>query len=554
MNEEAFQDLYEEFVNTGYRGTKADFKVLMQENREAFLDGYKSFTSTGYNGSEQDFATLIGVNVPVKKKDFQENMDGSGEDSSLESSTLDPSQLDFTFDVNQVRGQDTRGKDYRNPMDNIGMYPDAQTLERARAQQKADFDYTMQLERQELAEDAPFLKARQNTERLAESQRQDLDQSLALGIQADEDFINSLSTIDGNLIDKEEEEVVPFLREQFSKYGFIFEETGIGDAMIVTSPDGSRSIEIDLDPFKSKTEIAESKKLKNFIKNNLSLKPMESPSDEVSKAMKAKNLREVGRTNKDGTISTVLMQSAEIDGKFVAYPTLFPKDPDAYTSRYMSWMELDGMDAYNKAIERDEVFVFDTDEEAQRFAEGGWKNISTHDAEAKAFYDERGRDYQREKAIADEYEQVKGMLDFLETAPRLLSDVPEGQRDGVSNLYINGRLRSDYGTIEKELNARYEELKDDYLDDEAELIREDFDLRLQKKFRESAGDAVRVNNIAKQNLDEVEKQSLLAFGVKPNQLNSVVPVNETETAMKKQLQQRYVDALANSEKAADVRL
>ena len=68
MNEEAFQDLYEEFVNTGYRGTKADFKVLMQENREAFLDGYNSFTSTGYNGSEQDFATLIGVNVPVKKK------------------------------------------------------------------------------------------------------------------------------------------------------------------------------------------------------------------------------------------------------------------------------------------------------------------------------------------------------------------------------------------------------------------------------------------------------------------------------------------------------
>ena len=71
MNEEAFQDLYEEFVNTGYRGTKADFKVLMQENREAFLDGYNSFTSTGYNGSEQDFATLIGVNVPVKKKTFK---------------------------------------------------------------------------------------------------------------------------------------------------------------------------------------------------------------------------------------------------------------------------------------------------------------------------------------------------------------------------------------------------------------------------------------------------------------------------------------------------
>ena len=67
-NEQALQDLYKEFVKTGYRGSKEDFKGLMSSNDDAFQDGYKSFTSTGYNGNENDFAELLGVTVPVKKK------------------------------------------------------------------------------------------------------------------------------------------------------------------------------------------------------------------------------------------------------------------------------------------------------------------------------------------------------------------------------------------------------------------------------------------------------------------------------------------------------
>jgi hypothetical protein len=68
MNEQAFDDLYKEFVNTGYRGSKADFKVLLQTNPNAFSDGYGAFTSTGYKGSDEDFAKLMGVVNPLKKK------------------------------------------------------------------------------------------------------------------------------------------------------------------------------------------------------------------------------------------------------------------------------------------------------------------------------------------------------------------------------------------------------------------------------------------------------------------------------------------------------
>ena len=74
------------------------------------------------------------------------------------------------------------------------------------------------------------------------------------------------------------------------------------------------------------------------------------------------------------------------------------------------------MDAINRAYDRGEVFEFETAEEAERFAAGSWKEIGTHDAEAKAFYSERGLDYTREKALQDEYEDVKNMLEFIEGA------------------------------------------------------------------------------------------------------------------------------------------
>lgn len=50
--------------------------------------------------------------------------------------------------------------------------------------------------------------------------------------------------------------------DNFQKYGFTFEEAGLGDAMLVTTSDGKNTISIDLDPFTSKTEVLESQKLK----------------------------------------------------------------------------------------------------------------------------------------------------------------------------------------------------------------------------------------------------------------------------------------------------
>lgn len=107
-------------------------------------------------------------------------------------------------------------------------------------------------------------------------------------------------------------------------------------------------------------------------------------------AERARNLRPTARLNEDGTESTVLMASMEVDGKNVAIPTLFPKDPNNVTSNPEDWMELDAMEAYNTALERGEVFEFETPDEANAFAEGSWKvdtPVEQPRTEADQFFD-----------------------------------------------------------------------------------------------------------------------------------------------------------------------
>ena len=570
MNEQAFNDLYEQFVTTGYRGAKSDFKNLMSTNPDAFNEGFGEFTNTGYNGDADAFAALIGVVNPLKKKESTEiTTDFSSENGSSDSSenpptndsipeadsanvdipVFDPNTFDFG-NPGEVVGQDSREDGYRDPLSSQGMYPEMETLERNRDQQRADFQATSENIQSEQAD----LEAQQETERLADIQAREIAEAQALGITSSEGFVADISKIDAALIDKEEEEVVPFLIDNFKKYGFGFEETGIGDAVIVNSPDGANTITIDLDPFTNSTEITEAQRLKNFIKNNITEFEEDNPvADDVTSAIRAKNLREVGRTNKGGGHSTTKFQSGTLDGQNIVIPTLFPKDPDSYTSNPLYWDELPFRQALKLAQDRGEVFKFDTKEEADDFAAGSWKNVSTQDAEAKAFYDERGLDYNRERKVVDEYEETKGLKDFLDNDPTFRQEnLSPADQQKFSSLYINGKLRNDLDEVRNDVNAKYEAIKDDYLNDDGELVREEFDLFLAKQHRATAGRAVKVNRAAKEERDRIEEASLIQFGVKANNLGSIVPKDENEAALITQTRKAYQLALTQSEKAADV--
>jgi len=157
----------------------------------------------------------------------------------------------------------------------------------------------------------------------------------------------------------------------------------------------------------------------------------EKTNKKAANIAKAKNLRKTSRLNPDGSESTVLMESAEADGKFIVYPTLFPKDPSNYNRNPETWMELDSDAAFEEAKKRDEMFFFDTEEEAQRFAEGSWKgatgipkvDLSLTDFETvpEAMEREAGKTAARRQQLAEE---EKAKQEFIEEARRRAAESP----------------------------------------------------------------------------------------------------------------------------------
>ena len=84
----------------------------------------------------------------------------------------------------------------------------------------------------------------------------------------------------------------------------------------------------------------------------------------------ARNIRTFGRQNEDGSISTHKMESGEGSGKYKyqVNPTIFP-------NKDSTWTDLGGkgMEAYNEAKKRKEVFGFKSKRRAEKFAHGSWK-------------------------------------------------------------------------------------------------------------------------------------------------------------------------------------
>jgi hypothetical protein len=62
MNEQAIQDAYNLFVQTGYKGDINAFSNLIKTNPNALNDSYNLFVENGYADSYDDYKTLVGVN------------------------------------------------------------------------------------------------------------------------------------------------------------------------------------------------------------------------------------------------------------------------------------------------------------------------------------------------------------------------------------------------------------------------------------------------------------------------------------------------------------
>ena len=256
--------------------------------------------------------------------------------------------------------------------------------------------------------------------------------------------------------------------------------------------------------------------------------------------------------NEDGTGSTVLMTSFEEDGKHKVIPMLHPINPDQYSSDRMGWHEdLSFEDALKLSRERDEVFEFDTQEEAEAFAEGSWKNVATAEAEIEQFYTDRGLDYNTERKLLSDYDEAKSVETFLSNAPFRLEDLSAEDQREFGKFYINGNLRQDSYQLKKDATARREELSKAYLNDDAMLAREEADLYLEKRRKSTVNDAIKINFAAKETEALIEEKSLRYFGVEPSELSLVEPKDEREQQIRKSIELEYDAQKLKSQIAAD---
>ncbi len=545
MNEEYLQELYNYLgQNDESFSAEIDFATFSSDMQD------QQYAAQIYNylgGLDDTFKMEVNVNQffedigAVKKKDEpKQSGDLPSEDGSSESVEIE--EVDFntlrTPNPNEVIGRDTRAADYVDPMTTVGLYPDQNTLNLARAQQAADFKFTAQLAQQDEPE-LTEIQAQEEAERAVNIETETTGREEVIQTQ---DFNDALSKTNVEAIQMEEGEAVPYFNDMYSQYGFVFRPIGLGDAMEVTTvlADGSVAKEdIDLDPFTTKGAEAESQKLKAFVQK-YAKKPEEAREEAESNfaqaALKAKYLRNTPRINADGTESTVMFQSAVIDGKNVVYPTLFPINPNLSTTNPEYWTELDGMEAYEEAVKRGEVFNFGTADEANEFASGSWKDYNSIDAEGNRFFDERGYDYLEVRNQFDEYERARDAAFFIEDRlkegrqqfgfgeKKEFKNLTPEEQEKYGYLYTEkGLLRADLDQVLEKEQQTVDELQEIYTDDDLQEVREDFDVFIDKQFQQLSQEASVSNASAKYIQNELQANSFAEFGVGIEELYNYIP-------------------------------
>ena len=251
MNEDAIKDAYTLFQQDGYSKSLEEFKELMQTNEEAVNDAYKLFVQDGYTKTILDFTTLMGIG---EKKNPVGT--GTGEKEVMVSDSTqvveEPGSSEPSLQPSKEEVDSTLATGIEGPPT-----VEDSTVTTTIEEDSINIGEGNQVNPENLmkpevlsSEDNQFDFSNNNTE---------LDF-----------FEQSLQQINSDLIDKEEDAVVPLMNYHFKDYGFEFEETGLRDAMKVTSANGN-IITIDLDPATGNLlgfESKESDKLTQFLKEN----------------------------------------------------------------------------------------------------------------------------------------------------------------------------------------------------------------------------------------------------------------------------------------------
>ena len=518
MNEQAIKDSYELFKTGGYTKSYEEFVSLINSNPQALEDSYELFKSGGYSKSMQDYEALMGV----KKKD--EPTESTSESGSLDLFEAPKPTEDVSVEVEVMEPSSTRTQP-------IQVTPDSPT-QGGISKENRELQEVNQAEMDKALVEQDLVREQEKSAQL------DTARAIELGKESTKAM---LAQVNEELISLEEEEVVPKLRSLFKGRGFTFEETGIGDKVRVRTTDGMHSLDISLDNFLNSSDVAESAELQTFLRTHINPEIAAPNEDQISKALRAQEMRDSERWNDDGTASTVKFMSYEEDGVYKVAPTLFPRSTVQKSSpRQGDWLELEGDEAIREAERRGEVFNFTSEEEAEAFAKGSWKTTNVVDIEAQKFYNGYGRDYLSDRNAYDNYMNARDARIFLEEQIEISEDnrwggvgqyqdlSPQEQEQYAEYFREDGSLRGDAAEIAEKLDDEAAELWKIVDGNDFRVAQEDLDVFLEKRHKASAQTAANMNYEARAIEQGLSNQALNEFGITLDQLTTYEPKSAAE--------------------------
>lgn len=361
---------------------------------------------------------------------------------------------------------------------------------------------------------------------------------------------SELSLLSGQILETAQknpyikEKALEEMRKSYGKYGITFEMDMLGNYI---ARSGDKSIEVNF----YRGDVNQSvESLKGFIAKNAKKTQYDNP-DFIDLSEKARTSRTAGRQNADGTVSTHLFSTVEVDGKHYAVPTLFPKNPSEQSSDPNAWMEIkDTKKAFEEAIRRGELYQFDTKSQADAFAKGSWKKVNEADLMRKKIAEERGVSYGAMKQSEIDRQYITEEMRNLEDAIDILSGT-EPQKDGIRRK-LAARMKKAYGVdtpagLEKVLQQTKEKRSAtlDFFDSFAD-IRQEADRRTEAERKKYEREAVALNNEVKKTKETINTNFYNYFGVpfltetgeinpeikkvKPTDVGSARAYNEAVTA------------------------
>jgi GNAT superfamily N-acetyltransferase len=370
------------------------------------------------------------------------------------------------------------------------------------------------------------IETRERTEerRKEEEKREQMvsqeEQAKLSEFRGSDDFQIEIESINDDQLNKDINVVISDFQDKYKKYGITFDKSAWNNMMVVRNSDGSDEIKISLRDIEGQGD-----KLKEFIASNAVMPEDIKEEDYLTKSFNVRKSRAKAMKNDDGSVSTVRMASADN----FAFPTIFPKDPDNQTSNPADWFVFDISKredveaAIKMAQERGEIYKFDTSEEANEFAEGGWKDVSITDTEGKRFFDERGLDYTKVMKAEKRRNEVQQEIAFIEKEIGLNKaaeyNPTTGKMEGgykpseevIKNnpdIYLeDGTLRSDVNEKLKRLQKENEELGNIvYFDENAKNAIQDYNVFLHKKYNQYQSEAINQNKELNTALENLKKQ------------------------------------------------